>query len=557
MNSTDTNSSKKGENLSFAQIVGKDKMKPEVESTSKIEVAKQVQIVESEQNTANSSPSTSNAEVEDGIANSVSMLSLESQSTMNSTTTVDSNENEEDSELEFGLDGCNIFVGDLAKGITEEHIEAAFANCGKVASVSIKRDKQTGKNLGYGFVRMGSKEEALLAKKTLHQTEIHGRKVRLGWAQKNTSLFVGGLDETITLQAFLEAFKEYGPVEEENCFVRGKFGFVKFKYRIHAEQARKEMNGCHYWNASLKVEWNNTNNNQNRACTVHIKLEGDQDISLPEGAMNAIFEDYPEVIGFSNLKEKAWSMDGKNYKRIYGFVYFVKNRDGERAAARAVENLQGSCFDGFKIECSLTTPPKRYNNGGSSRKNNSQYRSSSQNLSPAAQYSYPLQVPQMWQPQAAAYMPLAAGAYQAAVAAAAATSYSTTQDVDASADSTTTDYSSQAVYNPYYANPYTYPQMYSNPYQQPYYGQVDMTSSIDATQYGVSHTGTDLYQQMYYASMPQQPMVVPQTTVTSPPPPRSESSQKGGRSLPPRFMAQLSNNSGSGGYGGGSVPTDA
>ncbi|CAM9963793.1 unnamed protein product, partial [Heterosigma akashiwo] len=96
-------------------------------------------------------------EAADGIANSVSHLSLESQDT---STTQETHEISDENELEFGLDGCNIFVGDLAKGITEEQIEAAFSACGKVASVSIKRDKQTGKNLGYGFVRMCSKEEA-------------------------------------------------------------------------------------------------------------------------------------------------------------------------------------------------------------------------------------------------------------------------------------------------------------------------------------------------------------------------------------------------------------
>lgn len=58
-------------------------------------------------------------------------------------------------------------------------------------SIDIKRDKQTGRNLGYGFIQMGSHEEACEAKRRLHEAEISGRKIRIGWAQRNTALFVG------------------------------------------------------------------------------------------------------------------------------------------------------------------------------------------------------------------------------------------------------------------------------------------------------------------------------------------------------------------------------
>ena len=60
-----------------------------------------------------------------------------------------------------------------------------------MVAVDIKRDKQTMRNLGYGFVQMSTHQEAEAAKEKMHETEIQGRKIRVGWAQRNTALFIG------------------------------------------------------------------------------------------------------------------------------------------------------------------------------------------------------------------------------------------------------------------------------------------------------------------------------------------------------------------------------
>ena len=60
-----------------------------------------------------------------------------------------------------------------------------------MVAVDIKRDKQTMRNLGYGFVQMSTHEEAEVAKEKMHEAEIQGRKIRVGWAQRNTALFIG------------------------------------------------------------------------------------------------------------------------------------------------------------------------------------------------------------------------------------------------------------------------------------------------------------------------------------------------------------------------------
>jgi len=73
---------------------------------------------------------------------------------------------------------------------------------------------------------------------------IGGRAIRLGWAQKNTNLFVGDLDPSVTTELLREAFAKYGPIYKEETFVKHRnYGFVRFKHRKHAEVAKREMEG--------------------------------------------------------------------------------------------------------------------------------------------------------------------------------------------------------------------------------------------------------------------------------------------------------------------------
>jgi RNA recognition motif. (a.k.a. RRM, RBD, or RNP domain) len=48
----------------------------------------------------------------------------------------------------------------------------------------------------------------------LNRFELHGRRLRVGWAQKNTSLFIGNLDDTVTTEDLRAAFRPYGILEE-------------------------------------------------------------------------------------------------------------------------------------------------------------------------------------------------------------------------------------------------------------------------------------------------------------------------------------------------------
>ncbi len=68
-----------------------------------------------------------------------------------------------------------IYVGNLPFGATEDEIRALFSPHGKVESVRIITDRETGRSRGFGFVEMSDEVEAKKAMEALASCEIGGR----------------------------------------------------------------------------------------------------------------------------------------------------------------------------------------------------------------------------------------------------------------------------------------------------------------------------------------------------------------------------------------------
>ncbi len=77
----------------------------------------------------------------------------------------------------------NIYVANIAYGVTEAELRAAFASFGGVQSARIIYDQVTGRSRGFGFVEMAVRGEAEAAIAALGQTELQGRKMRLSEAE--------------------------------------------------------------------------------------------------------------------------------------------------------------------------------------------------------------------------------------------------------------------------------------------------------------------------------------------------------------------------------------
>ncbi|HEY7496851.1 MAG TPA: RNA-binding protein [Candidatus Tectomicrobia bacterium] len=70
---------------------------------------------------------------------------------------------------------ANIYVGSLPYSIKDEQLQELFATYGTVEAARVITDKYTGQSRGFGFVEMGSQDEAQRAIQALNGTQLDGR----------------------------------------------------------------------------------------------------------------------------------------------------------------------------------------------------------------------------------------------------------------------------------------------------------------------------------------------------------------------------------------------
>lgn len=77
----------------------------------------------------------------------------------------------------------NIYVGNLARQMSEDELKNLFAEFGNVTSVSIIKDRFTGESRGFGFVEMDDDNAANQAISALNNKEVQGRNLRVNQAR--------------------------------------------------------------------------------------------------------------------------------------------------------------------------------------------------------------------------------------------------------------------------------------------------------------------------------------------------------------------------------------
>ena len=85
-----------------------------------------------------------------------------------------------------------IYVGNLPYSTTDQELQDLFANHGNVQSASVVTDRYTGRSRGFGFVEMGSAEEAQQAISALNGTDYGGRNLVVNEARPKESRPPGG-----------------------------------------------------------------------------------------------------------------------------------------------------------------------------------------------------------------------------------------------------------------------------------------------------------------------------------------------------------------------------
>lgn len=85
-----------------------------------------------------------------------------------------------------------LYVGNLSYDMTDSELQSVFEPFGQVQSVQIIMDRDSGRSKGFGFVEMGSQQEAQAAIDALHGKEVNGRPLTVNEARPREERPGGG-----------------------------------------------------------------------------------------------------------------------------------------------------------------------------------------------------------------------------------------------------------------------------------------------------------------------------------------------------------------------------
>jgi RNA recognition motif-containing protein len=88
--------------------------------------------------------------------------------------------------------GNKLYVGNLPFAATEDGLRELFAQAGSVNSATIITDRDTGRSKGFGFVEMGSDQEAADAITKFNGTSFEGRTITVNEARPKVPRDDGG-----------------------------------------------------------------------------------------------------------------------------------------------------------------------------------------------------------------------------------------------------------------------------------------------------------------------------------------------------------------------------
>ncbi len=76
-----------------------------------------------------------------------------------------------------------LYVGNLPYSTTEEDLRTMFAQAGEVKSVAVIKDRDSGTSKGFGFIEMGTQEEAQKAISTFDGYSMGDRQLKVNMAR--------------------------------------------------------------------------------------------------------------------------------------------------------------------------------------------------------------------------------------------------------------------------------------------------------------------------------------------------------------------------------------
>lgn len=178
----------------------------------------------------------------------------------------------------------SVFVGDLGHDVDDKMLCAHFKlKCSTAHNARIVIDLKTLKPKGYGFVDFKTEEDYQTALDDFPNSRCgsSNRLIRVSNAlerrpdssvnvvnqyhdfedldPRNTTIFVGNLDPTVSESTLRRAFEEFGTVAYAKVTPRKGCGFVHFFDRAEAVAAIENMHGAIVGSKTIRLSWGRHN----------------------------------------------------------------------------------------------------------------------------------------------------------------------------------------------------------------------------------------------------------------------------------------------------------
>jgi RNA recognition motif-containing protein len=88
--------------------------------------------------------------------------------------------------------GSKLYVGNLSYSTSSSDLQQLFTPYGTVQSAEVISDRETGRSKGFGFVQMGSDEEAQAAIAAMNGQQVDGRALTVNEAKPREDRPRGG-----------------------------------------------------------------------------------------------------------------------------------------------------------------------------------------------------------------------------------------------------------------------------------------------------------------------------------------------------------------------------
>lgn len=264
--------------------------------------------------------------------------------------------------------GSEVYLGGFSQDVSEDDLRHLCETIGEVTEVRIMKGKGSNENKGYAFVTYRTKEMAAEAIKSLHNTELKGRKLKCSTSQEKHRLFIGNVPRHWGEEDMKNVVTKIGPgvinvellKDPQNSSRNRGFVFIEYYNHACAEYSRQKMS-----EPKFKLDEN--------APTVSWADPKNVESSAASQVKAVYVKNLPKNITQDQLK-RAFEHHGKITKVIlppakpghensrFGFVHFAERS----SAMKALKNTEKYEIDGQVLECSLAKPQADQKSSGGS-----------------------------------------------------------------------------------------------------------------------------------------------------------------------------------------------